>query len=133
MGDYRKIEVWQRARALCGRIDALIGKLPPAMRPSVRHQLGRAVESIRHNIAEGTGLNSDRFLAKHLRFALGSANEAQDELETLDEKGLLPAEDKDLLREIAEIRAMLAAFLNRVLRDIDKAKKSRTAPRRADS
>ena len=137
MGDYRKIEVWRRARKLENRIYLLIAKLPPKIRESVRAQLGDAAESIRRNISEGAGLNMATLLAKHLRHSLGSANEVQDELDSLDEKGLLPSEDRDLMQETTEIRAMIAGFLKKVLGDIERAKKegarrsqNRSGPRR---
>jgi len=137
VGDYRKIEVWRRARKLENRIYLLITKLPPNIRERVRAQLGDAAESIRRNISEGAGLNMDTLLAKHLRHSLGSANEVQDELDSLDEKGLLPPEDRDLMQETTEIRAMIAGFLKKVLGDIERAKKegarrsqNRSGPRR---
>ena len=137
MGDYRKIEVWRRARKLENRIYLLITKLPPNIRERVRAQLGDAAESIRRNISEGAGLNMDTLLAKHLRHSLGSANEVQDELDSLDEKGLLPPEDRDLMQETTEIRAMIAGFLKKVLGDIERAKnegarrsQNRSGPRR---
>lgn len=137
MGDYRKYEVWQRAQKLENRVYHLIEKLPPGLRENVRAQLGDAAASIRRNIAEGAGLNTDPLLAKHLRHSLGSANEVQDELDALNEKGLLRPEDQDLIQETTEIRAMTAAFLNRVIADIDRAKigvrtrpQKRSGPRR---
>jgi four helix bundle protein len=125
MGDYKKMEVWRRSRALCIRVDQMIAKLPAEIRANVRDQLGESVGSIRHNIAEGAGLRSDPLLAKHLRTSLGSANEAQDQFDRLDERGVLPPEDRDLTAELTEIRAMLAGFLDKVERDIEKAKKAR--------
>jgi four helix bundle protein len=125
VGDYRKLLVYKRARALEKRVYLLIERLPPNVREGVRAQLGDAAESVRRNIAEGSGLNLDTLLAKHLRHALGSANEVQDELDSLDDKGLLPEEDRDLIEEASEIRAMLAAFITKVLKDIELAKRSR--------
>jgi four helix bundle protein len=137
VGDYRKLKVWQRARKLEHRVYLLIEKLPPNLREGARAQLGDAAESVRRNIAEGAGLNMDTLLAKHLRHSLGSANEVQDELDALDEKGFLPPEDQDLIQETTEVRSMLAAFLERVVEYIARAKKGartrppkRTGPRR---
>jgi four helix bundle protein len=126
VGDYRKLLVYKRARALEHRVYLLIEKLPANLRQAAREQLGDAAESVRRNIAEGAGLNLDTLLAKHLRHALGSANEVQDELDSLDEKGLLPDEDRDLVQETTEIRSMLGAFLKTVLTDIEQAKRSST-------
>jgi four helix bundle protein len=124
VGDYRKLEVYKRARSLENRIYKLIQKLPPNLREAARAQVGDAAESVRRNISEGDGLNMDTLFAKHLRHSLGSANEVQDELDTLDEKGLLPDEDRDLIQETVEVRSMLAGLLNKVLRDVEAAKRA---------
>lgn len=135
MGDYRKLDVYRRARALENRVYKLIEKMPARLQDALREQLGDAAKSIRRNICEGAGLNMDTLLAKHLRHALGSANEVQDELDDLNEKNLLPAEDQDLIGETTEIRSMIAAFLNKVLRDIERvggppARRQKQRPRR---
>jgi four helix bundle protein len=132
VGDYRKLEVYRRARALENRIYKLIEKLPAHIREGVRVQLGDAAESVRRNISEGCGLNMDTLLTKHLRHSLGSANEVQDELDSLDEKRLLPDEDRDLIQETVEVRAMLAGLLKKVLRDVDAAKQmAKRRPKRS--
>ena len=114
MGEYRKLLVWQRARALVRRVQQLVADLPASERAVRGDQLIRAATSIRYNIAEGAGFNSDRQFAKHLRYALASANEVQDELDDLDEQKLLPERDRDLPGEVAEIRAMTFVLLRRV-------------------
>jgi four helix bundle protein len=129
MGDFRKLQVWQRARALTPRIVALIEKLPPHMRYDARSQLLEAAQSIRRNIAEGAGHNSDAQLARHLGIALASANEVQDELDALDQTGNLPPEDRDLIPEVAEIRAMIAAFRATVLKQIERKRSEATRKR----
>src|SRR5512142_1792801 len=106
MGDYRKLLVWQRARALVKRIQRLITDLPVDERAVRGDQLKRAATSVRYNIAEGAGFNSDRQFAKYLIYALASANELQDELDDLSDQSLLQERDTDLPAEVAEIRAM---------------------------
>ena len=114
MGDHRKLLVWQRVRRLVGRVQQLVAELPASERAGRGDQLIRAVTSIRYNIAEGAGYNSDRQFAKHLRYALASANEVQDELDDLSDQNLLADRDRDLPGEVAEIRAMTFALLQRV-------------------
>ncbi len=117
VGDYRKLLVWQRATGLARRVRALVDALPPRERRNIGDQLLRASGSIRFNIAEGAGLNSDAGFARHLRIAPGSANEVQDQLADLEAVGLLAESDRELPKEVAEIRAMLAVLHRRVSAD----------------
>jgi hypothetical protein len=117
-----------RARATSYRLSAI------AISYSYQSELSPAQrnDDVRRNISEGDGLNLDTLFAKHLRHSLGSANEVQDELDTLDEKGLLPDDDCDLIQETTEVRAMLAGLLNKVLRDVEAAKRgAKTRPKRS--
>ncbi|MGH7617237.1 MAG: four helix bundle protein [Gemmatimonadaceae bacterium] len=114
MGDYRKMQVWQRSRVVHRRVKALVRTLPRNVQLGIGDQLERAAESIRLALVEGAGLNSDPQLAKYLSTALGSANEVQEALDMLDEDGQLPEGDRDLIPEMTEIRAMLASFHRRV-------------------
>src|SRR5436189_6468290 len=110
MGDYRKLVVWQRLRVLAVRVHRLVAALPPSERFELGNQLKTAANSIRNNIAEGAGLNTPRFFAFHLRRALGSANEVQDQLQHLEDVNLLRPEDADLPVEVSDIRAMVVGL-----------------------
>lgn len=114
VGDYRKLAVWQRARAFSVRVREMVNALPPAERNRLGDQLIRAADSIRLNIAEGAGLNSDPQFARHLLIALGSANEAQDALDSLSDNSVLPARYDDLPREATEIRSMIVGLHKKV-------------------
>jgi four helix bundle protein len=131
LGDYRKLEVWRRARIFSREIVKLVDRLPLRDRIRIGSQLSRAAESIRFNIVEGCGLNTDPLLANHVRRALGSANEVEDQLDSLQSLGRLAASDLWLLDEIREIRSMLAGFLRRLEADI--ARKRRPRRRRRSS
>ena len=114
MGDYRKLEVWKLACAISDRVEAVCAHLPRRAQASLGDQLMRASESIHLNIAEGCGLNSDRQLLKHVRIALGSANELDDGLERLDRRGLRQPEHRDLLTDAPILRRRLGAFLKKL-------------------
>jgi four helix bundle protein len=103
-------ESWRSGSGLArsSRAEQLVCELPPSEH-SRGDQLHRAAVSIRLNIAEGAGLNSDRAFAKHLRYALGSENEVQDSLD-LNELRLLPERDQDLPGGVAELRARHTRF-----------------------
>jgi four helix bundle protein len=110
VGDYRKLDVWKRAKTLATRVRSLEKGLPPDERADIGEQIRRSSQSIRFNIAEGCGFNSDPQLARCLLISLAEANELQDQLDALDERGLLPPEDQDLKTETAGVRAMIVGF-----------------------
>jgi len=114
MGDYRKLEVWQLSCDLSDRVAQVVEGLPSRIRAEKGSQIMRAVDSIHENIAEGCGLNSDRQLAKHLRISLGSANEVEDELGTLNRRGYLKEKDQDLIPATRHLCAKLAKFIQRL-------------------
>jgi len=97
----------------------------------VGSQLSRAAESIRFNIVEGCGLNTDPLMAVHVRRALGSANEVDDQLESLRELGSLRSTDLWLIDEVREIRSMLASLLRRLEADIAQKRHTRRKKRKS--
>jgi len=125
LGDFRKLEVWRRARAFSDEIVKLVDRLPPRDRSRVGGQLSRAAESIRFNLSEGSGLNTDPLFANHVRRSLGSANEVDDQLESLHTRGRLARTDLWLIDEVREIRNMAAGLLRRLEADIERKRRSR--------
>ena len=131
MGDYRKLHVWRRARVFSYEIVKLVDRLSLRDRIRVGSQLSRAAESIRFNIVEGCGLNTDPLMAVHVRRALGSANEVDDQLESLRELGSLRSTDLLLIDEVREIRSMLASLLRRLEADIAQKRHTRRKKRKS--
>ena len=114
MGDYHKLEVWRLACALSDEVATLVVELPGGRSSAIGDQLSRSADSIHQNIAEGCGYDSDRQLAKFLRQALGSADEVQDELETLQRRRLLALERQHLLADAKVIAKKLVRFIETV-------------------
>ena len=133
MGDYRKLHVWRRARVFSYEIVKLVDRLSLRDRIRVGSQLSRAAESIRFNIVEGCGLNTDPLMAVHVRRALGSANEVDDQLEPLRELGSLRSTDLWLIDEVREIRSMLASLLRRLEADIAQKRHTRRKKRKSQA
>ena len=117
MSDYRKLDIWHRARALSIRIQHLVKKLPRAEQFRRGDQMIRSANSIRNNIAEGSGLGTTPQFANRLRTSIGSANELEDQLVGLSDVDLLPPEDRDLIDESAEVAAMIVSFRETIVRD----------------
>ena len=75
MSDYRKLRIWQRARALTIRVHHLVGKLPRVEQYRRGDQIVRSADSIRNNIVEGSGLGTPAQFAKHLRSSVDESSE----------------------------------------------------------
>lgn len=114
MGDYRKLEVRILGCSVTDRVYVVVERLPRRLQLSLGDDLVRASSSVHSNIAEGCGLNSDPYLAKHVRYALGSANEVEDALTRLEHRGLLQPLDEKLLGDASLLRRKLGAFLKTV-------------------
>ena len=115
MGDYRKLEVWKLSSSLADRVQPMVDILPRRVQADLGDQLARAAESIPLNISEGCGLNSDAQLTKHVRIALGSANELEDGLERLQPARASAPEHHDLMTDASILRRKLGALLKRLL------------------
>lgn len=108
MHDFRRLEVWQRARDLVVAVDQAIRSFPRSDRGLVAAQLRRAVLSVPANIAEGCGRNSRNETIRFLRIASGSAAEAESHLEIAAAMRYLHAsEHAALIRELTSIQRML--------------------------
>jgi four helix bundle protein len=115
MGDYRKLELWNRSHQLALAIYRATASFPVAEKYGLAIQIRRAASSIPMNIAEGCGRNTDPELCRFLRIALGSASELEyqilrgQDLEYLDH----PTADH-FVRELDEIKRMLASLIHRL-------------------
>jgi four helix bundle protein len=114
MGDYHKLEVWKLATVLSDEIALVVENLPGGRSGAMGDQLSRASDSIHQNISEGCGFNNDRQLLKYLRQALGSTDEVQDDLETLQRRRLLPAERAHLLADAKLLAKKRSCFISRL-------------------
>jgi len=78
----------------------------------------RAADSIKTNIAEGCGTDSNRELARFLDMSIKSSNETENHLISVHDLELMPREQ--WLRysaETVEIRKMTYAYRQKVLED----------------
>jgi four helix bundle protein len=95
MGDYRQLSVWKRAHGLALRIYHATRRFPDTERYGLIAQLRRAAISVVSNMAEGSGRQSDRELARFLRIARGSVCELECQLLLARDLGFLKSEDVD--------------------------------------
>jgi four helix bundle protein len=112
MHDFRRLQVWQKARELAVAIDGLTRNFPRRDRGVVAGQLRRAALSIPANIAEGCGKSSRKETLRFLQFASGSAAETENHLVlAADLQYLPPRASQDLLGKVKSIQRMLAGLM----------------------
>lgn len=114
MHDFRRLEVWRRARELSTRIYAICAARPRSDHLITR-QLTRSALSIAANIAEGCGKGSRAETVRFLEIAAGSAAETEHHLEVARDVGVLTSGSTDeLIDQVGSIRRMLAALIKRL-------------------
>jgi four helix bundle protein len=115
MGDFRKLQVWQRAHRLTLDVYRATGVFPKEEQFGLTSQLRRASASIGANIAEGCGRNSDAELARFLAIGVGSSSELEYHLLLARDLGYLEEGAYDYLATEAEgVSKMLATFIDRL-------------------
>jgi four helix bundle protein len=115
MRDFRRLDVWQSAREFTADVYRVTRTFPREEVFGLTGQLRRAAMSIGANIAEGAGRSSDKDYARFIRYAAGSANEAEHHIILANDLGLLGDEDSSRLAQTATtIRAMLTRFHQRL-------------------
>src|SRR5688572_27997800 len=77
MGDYRRLQVWQRAHQLVLSIYLVTRTFPRDECFGLVAQMRRAAVSIPANLAEGCGRDTDPEIVRYARIALGSASELE--------------------------------------------------------
>jgi len=81
-------------------------------------QIRRSCASVPTNIAEGCSRSGDAELNRFLNIAMGSANELEYLLLLSNELNLLSGSDnKEVSKEIMEIKRMLAGFIKKLKAD----------------
>ncbi|HEX5520747.1 MAG TPA: four helix bundle protein [Longimicrobiaceae bacterium] len=119
MGDYRSLKVWEKAHGLVLAVYQSTESFPKSEMFGLTGQLRRAAASIPANLAEGSGRDGDRELARFCRIALGSAAELDYHLLLARDLGLLdPATHLELESHTTEVRRMLSALI-RSLKVVD--------------
>jgi four helix bundle protein len=133
MGDYRKLDLWNRAHQLTLAIYQMTIPFPPYEQYGLTAQMRRAACSIAMNIAEGCGRNSDAELGRFLRIALGSAAEVEYQVVLSQELGYLqPEAARSICEEIDHLKRMLSRLVRR-LHQSPPTGRTRQPPRIADS
>jgi len=127
MGDYRKLNVWQKSMALAAEIYRVTEKLPARERFALSIQLRRAAVSIPSNIAEGGGRRSDAEFRRFVDIAYGSLMELETQLLLARELELIDRGTiKRLLTLVSDTGKMLNGLRSRLVAGTARRKR-RTA------
>lgn len=115
MADFKKLRVWQHARALAFHAHHVAGRIRGSQYASLRSQMIRAAMSVPANIVEGRSQASEREFSRFLRYALASASELEAHLMMAKDFGVITESDYlSLLSELVDVRKMLHGLLDRL-------------------
>ena len=118
MRAFRELKVWEKAHRLTLAVYEATRAFPKEELYGVTSQLRRASASVPANIAEGCCRNGDAEFARFLHIAMGSASELEYHCLLAHDLGLLREDDYQRLdRETAEVKRMLAAFIQKLTTD----------------
>ncbi len=118
MHNFRKLEIWRKARELNVFIYRLTADLPKEEVYGLTSQLRRATVSISSNIAEGAGRSTDKDFIRFLDIANGSCFEVESLLIICSDLEYFPSPIVDpILTEIQEIEKMIVGFQRKLGRE----------------
>jgi len=118
MHDFRRLQVWAKARDLAVAINRLTQRFPRSDRGVVGGQLRRSALSIPSNIAEGCGKGSRKETVRFFQIAAGSAKETESHLLIAGDFGYVaPAEREKLVDACRSIQRMLSALMKKLSTD----------------
>ena len=116
---YQRLEVWRLARDLSVDIHRMtLEQLPRFELHEVGSQVRRSAKSIRANIVEGYGKRRYKLeFLRHLTYALGSAQETLEHLDTLHETGSLTSQE--IHAELTSRTRLMIAKLTTFMRGVE--------------
>jgi four helix bundle protein len=120
MRDFKRIKAWQRAHVLSIALHKRTRKFSRAGYARLGAQLTGAVDSIKDNIAEGSGAATNKEFARFLDMSIKSANETEGhKLSTRDLDLFSSDEWQKFTDETIEIRKMVYTYRKKVLETPD--------------
>ena len=117
--NFKRLEVWQRARRLVKEIYGITNDYPPSEKFGLTSQTRRCAISIPSNIAEGCGRNSDKQMAHFCSIARGSSFEIETHIILGQDLDFIQTEKINLLLiELSEIQRMLDGLISTIEKKI---------------
>ncbi|MCQ9640148.1 four helix bundle protein [Chryseobacterium sp. WG14] len=115
MRDFKKFEVWQLSHQLTLKVYTSTKNFPKEEVFGLTSQIRRSFASIGYNISEGSGRNSDKEFAHFINIALGSSNEAENQLILAKDLGYIHENDyQNILEELTILKKKLITLWNKL-------------------
>ncbi|GEN68070.1 four helix bundle protein [Chryseobacterium rhizosphaerae] len=115
MRDFKKFEVWQLSHQLTLKVYTSTKSFPKEEVFGLTSQIRRSFASIGYNISEGSGRNSDKEFAHFINIALGSSNEAENQLILAKDLGYIHENDyQNILEELTILKKKLVTLWNKL-------------------
>ncbi|CAH0242343.1 four helix bundle protein [Chryseobacterium sp. Bi04] len=115
MRDFKKFEVWQLSHQLTLKVYTSTKSFPKEEVFGLTSQIRRSFASIGYNISEGSGRNSDKEFANFINIALGSSNEAENQLILAKDLGYIHENDyQNILEELTILKKKLITLWNKL-------------------
>ena len=115
MRDFRKYEVWQLSHQLTLNDYKISRNFPKEEIFGLTSQIRRSFASIGYNISEGSGRNSDKEFANFVNIALGSSNEAENQLILSKDLEYINEDDfQNLILQLTTLKKKLVALWNKL-------------------
>ena len=112
MRDFKKFEVWQLSHQITLNIYRSTKNFSKEELFGLTSQIRRSFASIGYNISEGSGRNSDKEFANFINIALGSSNEAENQLILAKDLGYINEIDfNNLLEELILLKKEASFFV----------------------
>mgnify|MGYP004570822591 FL=1 len=112
MRNFRNYDFWQDSKSLTIEICKAAIKFPDYEKFALSSQLRRAIVLLTSNISEGAGRESGRDFCNFLDIALGSAYEAETQIEIAYALEYFSLEQKnDFIERLQSIERRIAAFI----------------------
>jgi four helix bundle protein len=113
MQDFRKLRVWHQSVDLAASIYSITSDFPRTERFGITSQMRSAALSISSNIAEGSGRDGPKDMARFLQMAIGSTSELESQLLVANRLGLVGATG-ELLDDVDKLRRQLIRLRDHV-------------------
>ena len=110
---FEDLDIWQKARELCGLIYPLTTKEPFSKDYRFRDQIRSSAGSIMDNIAEGYERDGNKEFIQFLSFSKGSCGELRSQLyRAYDSSYITKDSFDDLMKKSIELSKGISGFMN---------------------
>lgn len=116
MRNFRHLEIWKEAIAICKLIYQITETLPSEEKFGLKSQMRRCSVSIPSNIAEGCSRKTDKEFSKFIEYSIGSAFELETQLIITQETKLIDSKNvKNILDQLIILQRRMNALRNKLI------------------